>query len=251
MNESIVTALRIAEGPVFRFALGLAILVLARNALLSLIDVAAAYYAERDHAAVRHKLALRLIWLAFPTLIFHRAGTMRTPSQFLYHFCFSCVSLVFRLCAILVPIFMVAHVHLWERTLGFSWPAFPGALADTLSYVTILTGFLLFLGRVYSRPLRLLEPAYAFFKPLLMLLPFVTGVLAMHPKWCPLDYHVVMLLHVLSACLVIAILPFARLFSLHVRLSQVLPEAAWNPEEAAAPQPAERRQSPTVPGLAE
>ena len=84
-----------------------------------------------------------------------------------------------------------------------------------------------------------------------MLLPFVTGVLAMHPKWCPLDYHVVMLLHVLSACLVIAILPFARLFSLHVRLSQVLPEAAWNPEEAAAPQPAERRQSPTVPGLAE
>jgi hypothetical protein len=234
MNDSILTALRIAEGPIFRFALALAILVLARNALLSMIDMAAAYYAERDHAVVRHKLALRLIWVAFPTLILRRAGILRSAGQFVYHFFFSCVSLIFRLCAILVPIFMVAHVSLWKQTLGVSWPAFPGSLADTLSYVTILTGFLLFLGRVYSRPLRTREPAWAFFKPLVMLLPFVTGVLAMHPKWSPLDYHVVMLLHVLSACLVIAILPFARLFSLHVRLAQVLPEAAWNSEGAEA-----------------
>ena len=239
MNESILFALRIAEGPVFRFALALAILVLARNTLLSLSDVAASYVAERDRAALRRKMGLRFLWIAFPTLIFRRAGYLPTTRQFLYHTCFSCVSLVFRLCAILVPVFMVAHVHLWDRALGISWPAFPGTLADTLSYLTILTGFVLFLGRVYSRPLRRLEPAWAFFKPLVMLVPFVTGVLAMHPKWGLIDYHVVMLVHVLSASLVIAILPFARLFSLHVRLPDVMPETAWNSEEAKETEPAQ------------
>jgi hypothetical protein len=234
MDESILVALRIAEGPVFRFAIALAILGLARNFLLAGSDVLAAYVAERDRDALRHKLGLRLLWVAFPTLIFQRAGYLPTPGQFLYHVFFSCVSLVFRLCAVVVPVFMVAHVYLWKRALGITWPTFPGTLAETLSYVTIVTGFLLFLGRMYSSTLRKLEPAWAFFKPLILLVPFALGVLGMHPKWSPLDYHVVMLGHVLSASVVIAILPFAHLFSLHVSLSEVLPEAAWNPEEVAA-----------------
>lgn len=242
MDASILVALRIAEGPVFRFALGLAILGLARNALLSLSDITAAYLAERDRAALRRKFGLRIMWLLFPTLIFHRAGYLRTGGQFLYHAFFSTVSLAFRLFAILVPVFMVAHVYLWEQALGISWPAFPGTLADTLSYATIVTGLLLFLGRVYSPTLRQVEPAWAFFKPLIMLVPFVTGVLAMHPRWSPIDYHAIMVVHVFSASAVIAILPFARLFSLHVGLEQLLPEAAWNPTapapRASAPQPA-------------
>ena len=231
MSASILVALRIAEGPVFRFALALAVLVLARNALLSLSDIAAAYFAEHDRGVLRQKLGLRAVWLAFPTLILHRAGYLPGGGQFLYHTLFSCVSLVFRLCAVLVPIFMVAHVHLWQRALGISWPTFPGTLADSLSYITIVTGLLLFLGRVYSSVLHRLEPAWAFFKPLILLLPIVTGVLAMHPKWYPLDYHVVLLLHVLSASLVIALLPFARLFRLHVRLPDLLPRGGLGTDE--------------------
>jgi hypothetical protein len=227
MDESIMVALRIAEGPVLRFALGLAALVLARNALLACSDFAAAYFGTADRARVWHKLRLRLLWLAFPTLVFHRAGYLPTAGQFLYHTFFSCVSLVFRLCVILVPTFMIAHVYLWERVLGVSWPAFPGTLADSLSYVTIVTGLLLFLGRVYSPTLRALEPGWAFFKPLVLLVPFITGVLAMHPTWSPLDYHMMRLGHVLSASFIIAILPFARLFRLHVELTTILPEAAW------------------------
>jgi hypothetical protein len=163
----------------------------------------------------------------FPTLILHRAGYVRTGGRFLYHTFFSCVSLVFRACVILVPTFMVAHVYLWERALGIAWPAFPGKLADTLSYVTIVTGVLLFLGRVYSPVVRRLDPPWAFFKPLILLVPFVTGVLAMHPRWSPLDYHAIMLVHVLSASFVIAMLPFFRFFRLHVRLADVMPETAW------------------------
>jgi hypothetical protein len=235
MDNSILVALETAQGPGFRFALALAVLGLLRWLLLGASDLTAALAAEPDRGRLWHKLRLRLVWIAFPTLILHRVGHLSSAGQFLYHTFFSCVSLLFRICVILVPVFMVAHVHLWERALGISWPTFPGTAADTLSYVTIVTGFLLFLGRLYSSPLRALDPPWAFFKPLVMLAPFVTGVLAMHPRWCPVDYHVMLLAHVLSACVVIALLPFAKLFSLQIRLTQVLPEAAWYPVESAKP----------------
>lgn len=232
MNDPVLVALNIAEGPVFRFALALAIFGLLRNAALTISDAVAAYLAERNREALWHKIHMRLLWVTFPTLVFYRAGYLPTGGRFLYHVFFSTVSLVFRVCAIVVPIFMVAHVYLWKRVLGdFPFPTFPGTLADTLSIVVLITGLLLFLGRVYSPTLRKLEPAWAFFKPLILLLPFVFGVLAMHPAWSPFDYHLTMLAHVLTASVVLAILPFARLFSLHVKLTTILPEVAWNPEE--------------------
>ncbi len=241
MGTSILVALDVAQGTLLRFALALAILVLGRNALLALSDIAAAYFSESDRARFWARVRVRLLWLVFPTLVLHRAGCVTTAGQLLYHTFFSCVSLVFRFCALFVPIFMLAHVHLWERALGIAWPALPGRLADTLSYVTIGTGFALFLGRIYSPALRKLEPAWAYLKPLIILVPFVTGVLAMHPRWCPIDYHVMLLAHILSACFVIAIVPFARLFRLHVHLTTVLPEAAWTPAQDAADEAAPRR----------
>ncbi len=231
MNDPVLTALNLVQGPVFRFALALAVFGFLRLLLLGGSDALAAYIAERDRQALWHKVRLRLIWVAFPTMTLYRTGYLVTPWQVLYHVFFSCVSLVFRVCSIVVPIFMVAHVHLWERALGISWPAFPGMLADSLSYLTIITGFVLFLGRVYSPVVRRIERPWSFLRPLVVLLPFVTGVLAMHPTWVPVDYHVMLLLHVLCGSLVLALLPFARLLSsLQVRLDKIQPEARWQPE---------------------
>ena len=116
--------------------------------------------------------------------------------------------------------------------LGVRWPAFPGSLADTLSIITIITGLVLFLGRVYSAPLRRLEPAWAFFKPLIVLLPFATGVIAMHPAWCPIDYYVMLVAHTATAVVAMALLPYARLLTLQVPLTTICPEAAWLPDDS-------------------
>ena len=72
----------------------------------------------------------------------------------------------------------------------------------TVAIVTIVGGFALLLGRIYSPLLRRMEPAWTFVKPLILIIPFLTGFLSMRPAWSPIDYHVVMLLHVLSASLV-------------------------------------------------
>lgn len=92
-------------------------------------------------------------------------------------------------------------------------------------------GAIVFLGRIYSPALRRIEPTWAFLRPLVLLAPFVTGYLAAHPAWSPLDYQVVLLAHTLVAAVVFVLVPFAGLLKgLHTPLTAVVPAAAWSGE---------------------
>lgn len=238
MNETLQGALRIAEGPLFRFAIALALLGLGRMVLLGASDLVAAFLVESDRTVYRRKLRLHALWLVFPSIVAHELHGFRSGARFAYHLALDAVSLLFRTLVVILPVFLVAHVYLWERALGIGWPALPGRTADALSIVTLVSGVTVFLGRIYSPVLRRVEPVWSFFKPVLLLIPFLTGTLARHPTWSPLDYHVVLLIHVLSAAVVLALLPFARLLSsVHTPLTVVAPDAAWRfaTEPAAGP----------------
>jgi hypothetical protein len=243
MDSTLLRQLDLAEGPVFRFALALALLGLARRGFLAISDTVAAYVTIQDRAEFWRKLRQRMLWVLLPSIVLQEAGRFRSRGMFAYHLFLGITALVFRAGAILVPTFMVAHVYLWERGLGVSWPSFPARWADVLSLVTIVTGLILFLGRLYSPVLRGIESAWSFFKPLLVVAPFIAGMLAMHPTWSPLDYHVVLLVHVLMATIVLALLPFARLLAnIHAPLTQVVPDAQWvmaptahQPDDVEAP----------------
>lgn len=228
MDETLQGALRTAQGPLFRFAIALALLGLGRIALLGISDLVAAFLVENDRAAYRRKLRLHALWLVFPSIVAHELHGFRSGARFAYDLALDAVSLLFRALVVVLPIFLVAHVYLWERALGIAWPALPGRTADLLSIVTLASGLIVFLGRIYSPVLRRVEPVWSFFKPALLLIPFLTGTLARHPTWSPLDYHVVLLIHVVSAAIVLALLPFARLLSsVHVPLAVVAPDTAW------------------------
>jgi hypothetical protein len=228
MHEVTLFALRIAQGPLFRFAFALAVLGLVRLALLGASDMVAAYVTDRDRAVFWRKIRQHALWWVFPSVIVAQVRPFRSQGWYAYHIGLGGVALLFRILVVVLPTFMVAHVYLWERALGVSWPAFPGGLADVLSIIAIVAGVTLFLGQVYSPVLRGVEPAWSFFKPLLLLVPFFTGTLARHPTWSPLDYHAILLVHVLSAAAVLALLPFARLLSsMHTRLTTFAPAAAW------------------------
>lgn len=221
-------ALRVAQGPLFRFAFALAVLGLVRLALLCLSGIVAAYVTDRERAVFWRKTRQHALWWVFPSVVANQARRFRSQALYVYHLGLDGVAFLFRALVVILPTFMVAHVYLWERALEVSWPALPGAVADVLSVITIVCGVTLFLGRIYSPVLRAIEPLWSFFKPLLLLVPFLTGTLACHPTWSPLDYHVMLLMHVLSAAAVLALLPFARLLSsVHTRLTTLVPEAAW------------------------
>jgi hypothetical protein len=235
MHETITFALRVAQGPLFRFAFALAVLGLVRLALLGVSDMVAAYVTDRDRAVFWRKIRQHALWWVFPSVIVSQARPFRNRAWYAYHIVLGGVALLFRTLVVLLPTFMVAHVYLWERALDVSWPAFPGTLADALSIIAIVSGITLFLGQVYSPVLRAIEPPCSFFKPLLLLVPFFTGILARHPTWSPLDYHAMLLIHVLSAAAVLALLPFARLLSsMHTRLTTFAPAAAWRTGPAAS-----------------
>ena len=228
MNENVLKALDFAQGPVFRFAFALMILGILRSVVLGLSDTVAAYLTTDDKPIFWRRFRQHIWWFLFPSMVLREARPQDGKRLFIYHFGLFSVALVFRITAVLVPAFMVAHVYLWKRNLGVSWPTMAPSIADTLSVVTIVAGVALFLGRLYSPVLRKIEPGWSFLKPLILIIPFVTGVLAMHPTWSPFDYHLVLLLHVLSASLVFIMVPFGRmLMSVHTSLEDIIPEAVW------------------------
>lgn len=246
MDRGILLALDVAQGPIFRCTFALLVLGVLRLVVLAVSDTTAAYMSLPDRAEFWRKLRLRLAWGLMPSVVLRGLRPDLSARTVAYHFGLCGLSLMVRAGAILVPAFMAAHVYLWERGLGVSWPALPIGVADVLAIITIVAGFALFLGRLYSPVLRGIEPPWSFVKPLVLILPFGTGFLAMHPLLSPFDYHFVMLLHVLSAALVFVLIPFARLLScMHVRLTDVMPAAAWNAPTPVAEEAA-RLQKPVV-----
>jgi hypothetical protein len=243
-----LSLLEIAEGPLFRFAFALLVLGLLRGALLAGWNTVGAWLTAQDAAVFRQKLRLRILWVIFPITVLRRAWPGRPRGVLVYYFIMSGIGLAFRTGIVAVPAFMAAHVYLWERGLGLTWPALPGHVADRLAQLTIAAGLIWFLGRLYAPPLRRIEPGWTFLKPLILLLPLVTGVLAVHPTWSPVDYHVIRLLHVVSAAAVFVLIPFARMLAgMHAPLTRWLPEAAWDaPGPAPGGPPAEPRPRPAA-----
>lgn len=228
MDRHVLELLSLAEGPVFRATFALMVFGVLRWVVLSLSDATAARMSTPNRAGFWSKLRLRMLWEFVPSVVMQRQEPS-SPGLFIYHLCLCGLSLIARLGVVIVPAFMAAHVHLWERSLGVRWPAFPGGVADVLAIITIIAAGALLLGRLYSPRLRGLEPAWSFAKPLVILLPFVTGYVAMHPLMSPFSYHFVMLIHVLSACLLFVMIGFGRLMScVHTPLTTYLPEAAWS-----------------------
>lgn len=236
MDSDVVSALDFVQGPVFRFCFALMSLGLLRLAMISVTEMISARVTTEDRRTVRHKLWQRFVWFLLPHILLRQRFPLNRPWT-VYHVALSLCSVVFRLGAIIVPCFMVAHVYLWEQALGVSWPSLPARVGDAIAFITIAAGFVVFLCRLYSPLLRKTEPKLSFLTPLVLVLPFCTGVLAMHPTWSPISYPVMMLLHVLSACLVFVLLPFTGLLSfMHCRIARWVPQAAWREPAAVPPQ---------------
>jgi hypothetical protein len=238
MNSDLTSALEFVQGPVFRFAFALMVFGFLRLAIMNSAEAVSAYLMAIDRRGVRLKVWQRIVWFLFPHVILkHFYVTSAAWSA--YHVGLSICSLVFRLGAIIVPAFMAAHIYLWERGAGISWPSLPPETGDAIAFLTIGAGLIVFLGRLYSPLLRKTEPTWSFLTPLILILPFVTGVLAMHPTWSPISYQVMLLLHVLSACTVFVLLPFAGLLSfMHCSITRWVPKAAWRalpPQGESAP----------------
>lgn len=142
---------------------------------------------------------------------------------------YSVTTVVLHAAVILVPLFLAGHIALWEAAIGVSWPALPNPLATALTVAVVLAAAAVAIQRATIRSARALGRFQDYALPIMIALTFATGFLTMHPAWNPFPFQPVFLVHVLSADLLLLLVPTSKLsHMILLPLTQVVSEVAWH-----------------------
>ncbi len=211
------TLLAFARGPLFLFCFAFMVLGLLRHVLLTTWEIRRVQRRAGDPSLPRKALfRATLRWLV--PLDKLREQTLFTGTSILFH-----------VGVLLVPLFLAGHIALSARGTGLKWPALPNTAADVLTIVSVIAGVALFTLRLSLRATRSLSRPLDFALPLLVALPIATGFFVMHPALDPFGFRAMLLVHVLSADLVMLLMPLTKL--VHAVLlpgTQVLSEIGWH-----------------------
>ncbi len=118
------------------------------------------------------------------------------------------VTFVFHICLILVPIFLLSHIVLWDESWNISWWSLPDSVADIMC-VIVIAGCLFFLIRRLTSPeVQYVTSVSDYIILAMVSAPFITGFLAYH-QW--FGYPVFVILHIISGEIMLMAIPFTRL----------------------------------------
>jgi hypothetical protein len=101
---------------------------------------------------------------------------------------------MFHLLVIFVPLFTVAHVVAWKKSVGFAWWNLPQNVEDNLTLLIIFAAPVLSAIRLSLRSSR--RRFGSFWKPLFVMVPFVTGYICVNGQLSPTAYYTSMLIHI-------------------------------------------------------
>ena len=118
------------------------------------------------------------------------------------------VSMAFHIGLFLVPLLLPAHSVLMRQSIGAGLPTLPEPLLDKLTLVLLGMGAFFLLRRIVFPRVRALSTLRDYLVLLLVAAPFLTGYAAYH-QW--LAYRTVIVLHMLTGELLIALIPFTKL----------------------------------------
>lgn len=209
--------LEFARGPLFRFAFIVMLLGLIRQVILTALGIARVIREAGDPVVPYGKVALTTLKWLFPF--------KNLNNRLMY----SLLSVTFHLGIIITPVLLLPHIALWKKGIGLSWPAIHHMAADALTLIAIAAGIGLIIGRVGNRNARHLSRFQDYFLPPLIIIPFITGYLAMHPAINPFPYAGTMLIHVLSGDLIFLLIPFTKLsHCVLLPATQLVSEVGWH-----------------------
>ncbi len=142
---------------------------------------------------------------------------------------FTIASAVFHAGMLLVPLFLAGHVALIEKGIGIGWPALPAFAADALTLAALVGLGVLLLYRVAERAARFLSGPQDYLLLALCITAFLTGYLVAHPERNPLPFTVMYLGHLLSAELILVLIPFSKLaHALLFASTRIVWELGWH-----------------------
>ena len=206
-----------ARGPIFWTALTVMFLGLARQVCLTGWEAVRSYRKAGDrNIPVRQVMTATLKWLV-------PVGSLRNRWPY------SLTTFVFHVAVILVPLFLAGHIELWKVGLGLSWPALPNSVATVLSVAAVAAALAVVIQRAISRDARPLSRFQDYALPLLIAGVFASGFLVMHPAWNPFSLEPVLLVHVLTADLLLFLVPLTKLsHMILLPFTQLISELAWH-----------------------
>jgi nitrate reductase gamma subunit len=118
------------------------------------------------------------------------------------------VTFVFHMCLLILPVFLLSHIVLWDESWNFRWWTLSDSTADVMTMV-VIAGCIYFLVRRISQPeVKFVTDWSDYLLLAIVAAPFVTGFLAYHQffaiKWMTIA-------HMLSGEIMLAAIPFTRL----------------------------------------
>ncbi len=119
------------------------------------------------------------------------------------------ISYIFHVLLILLPVFLLSHVTLFEERMQWTWFTLSDSVGDILTIVVILALVFFAIRRLTVPEVKFLTRASDFVFILIVALPFVTGFIAYHQFFA---YKIVMITHIISGELMIILIPFTRFF---------------------------------------
>ena len=118
------------------------------------------------------------------------------------------VTFIFHTCLIIVPIFLLSHVILWDEAWNVSWWSVPDWVADIMTLIVIASCIFFLIRRVVAPEVQFVTTASDYVILAIVAAPFVTGFFAYH-QW--FGYQVFVILHILSGEIMLMAIPFTRL----------------------------------------
>jgi nitrate reductase gamma subunit len=205
------------QGPLFRLCFLIMILGLIRIFLIDVWNAYSAYRKAADKSMPWKLITTRsLEWL----VPIKRIGNSRPI--------YSIISILFHIGLLITPIFLYAHVQLWEESIGIRWITLPYTWAYWLTFSTIIFAFGLFFGRVFNKSSSFISRKQDYLWPLLLVIPFISGFICAHWVVNPSSYQLMMLIHVLAGNLIFLLMPFTKIaHCVLMPLSQVICTLAW------------------------
>jgi len=181
-----------------------------------------------------------LVWLAFLVLILgggyriywlisysrkdkvvHPYMTLKHSFRSLFHFSvpfgarvmrlrpfFTVLSFLFHICLIVTPIFVLGHTLLWRESWGIQLWSLPGGLATLMAAYVVFCVVFFTLRRMGDPVVRYVTTWKDYFVLAVVVAPFVTGLLAHYQVF---DYRVMIVLHIFTGALWLAVIPFTRI----------------------------------------
>jgi nitrate reductase gamma subunit len=188
-----------AKGPLFALTFLIMILGLARHFIIQFYSIFILKGKRLKNVSWKKIFSDMVSWI-FPVKHFIK-GT----------FLFSAVSFVFHVSLILVSVFFIDHIVLWENYLGINLPSIGRALADILTLLTIGCIIVLIACRIFVRRQREMSKKSDYILLIMVQLPFLFGFFAGHADYNPFSWNTAMLIHILSAEALFIVIPFTKL----------------------------------------